>query len=158
MSIHARVACALCTLAIALLSTGCYSLTIVSGRQPAPSPAIEDKWRSAAAVDVVQIDTPIDFETTCKDTGWAKVHQVFTPVDWFADFVLAGFWLYESTHVDVYCAKRGAAPPPPPPGTPNQPPGTPNQPPGTPTQPPGTPTQPPLPPSTPPPGSGDRAL
>src|SRR4051794_32501011 len=140
-------------LGILLLSTGCYSITIVSGRQPAPAPAIEDRWRSAAAVDLVQIDTPIDFEATCKESGWAKVHQVLTPVDWFADLFLAGGIVYESTHVDVYCAKRAPG------GTPAAPvtPGTPTQPPplGTPNQPPGTPTQPP--PSMPP-GPQDHTL
>lgn len=121
-------------------STGCYSLTIVNGKQPASAPIIEDKWRSAAAVDLVQIDTPIDFEATCKESGWAKVRQVYAPVDWFADLFLAGFWIYESTHVDVYCAKRGTQPAPlpgaPPAASPLPPSAPPTSAPPTPTQPP----------------------
>src|SRR4029079_2791437 len=105
------------------------------------------------------IDTPIDFENVCKENGWAKVRQTLTPVDWFADLFLAGGWIYESNHVDVYCAKGSGATPTgvtpggaPPAGAPPVAPGTGAAP---------TPTMPPsstLPPSAPPPSPQDKSL
>lgn len=136
-------------LSFALLSGGCYSITIVNGKEPAPAPILDDKWRSAAAVDLVPIDTPMDMEVVCKETGWAKIRQVHTVVDWFADTFLAGRAIYESTHVDLYCALGSGKPAAP------AAPGTPTAPPQAPT---GTPNQPPPMPPSQPPKPGDRSL
>jgi hypothetical protein len=131
---------------LALLATGCFRMTIVNGgTEPAPAPVLDGKWRSSAVLDLVPIDTPLALDATCKETGWAKIEQQHTALDYLVDVFLAG-WVYESTHVDVYCAKRGTARPAPP-----APPAPPPSPTGTPTAPPGTPTAPPLPPSSPPP-------
>lgn len=138
-----RTALALC---LALLATGCFRMTINNGNvEPAPAPVLEDKWRSSAVLDIVAIDTPLALDTACKETGWARIHQEHTALDYLVDVFLAG-WVYESTHVDVFCAKRGAAAPPAP-AAPEQ---APSAPAGTPTSPAGTPTAPPLPPSAPP--------
>jgi hypothetical protein len=141
--------------AVALLataSTGCFSLTIVSGKEPAQSPIVDDAWRSASVLDVVAIDTPLAIDLLCKDTGWSKIHQEHSVLNWLADVFLAGSAIYESTHVDLYCARAPGAPPgaaaaptgspPPAPGVlpPTHPPASPT---GTPTQPPPTPTAPP---------------
>ena len=133
----------------ALLSGGCYKMTIVNGKPPAPAPVLEDKWRSTVALDIVAIDTPIALDGVCKETGWAKIHQSLTPVDWFIDGFAGG--LYESNHASVWCALGSGAPPVAVPvqqapggastGTPNMP--------------------PPTPPSQPPPrpgGTPDRSL
>ena len=143
-----RTALALC---LALLATGCFRMTIVNGNaEPAAAPILEDKWRSSAALDIVPIDPPLALDATCKETGWAKIHQEHTALDYLVDVFLAG-WVYESTHADVFCARKGTSASPPPAAAPA---GTPTAPPqGTPTSPPGTPTAPPLPPSTPPPSS-----
>lgn len=93
----------------ALLSSGCYRMTIVNGRPPAPAPIIDDKWRSATVLDAVEIDTPLPLDRNCKETGWAKIEQRQNAVNWLVDVFLAGF-VYESTHVDVYCADGRAIP------------------------------------------------
>lgn len=124
-----KTAFALC---VTLLTTGCFHMTIVNGSaEPAPAPVLEDKWRSSAVLDIVPIDTPLALDTTCKETGWAKIEQRHSGLDYLVDVFLAG-WVYESTHVDVYCAKRGTSAAPPR------------------AQPSGTPSAPPLPPSAPP--------
>ena len=147
------------TLSLALLATGCYRMTITNGNAPpAPAPVLEDKWRSSAVLDIIAIDTPLALDAACKETGWAKIEQVHSAVDYLVDVFLAG-WVYESTHATVFCAKSASTSRdrPGPPGTPGSPPGIPSSPPGTPTSPPGTPTSrpgtstsPPLPPSKPP--------
>ncbi len=99
-----------------LLSTGCYRMTIVNnGAIPASSPVRDSSWRSATALDLVKIDSALALDLDCKETGWAKFDQELTPLDWLADVFLAGGLVYESTHVDVYCAKAAPPPPPPPP-------------------------------------------
>jgi hypothetical protein len=145
----ARLARGLAVAAVALLataSTGCFSLTIVSGKEPAQSPVVDDAWRSASVLDVVAIDTPMAIDLLCKDTGWSKIHQERSVINWLADVFLAGSAIYESTHVDLYCAKAAGAPP----GAAAAPSGAappvvlpPTSPSGTPTQPPPTPTAPP---------------
>jgi hypothetical protein len=139
------------TLCLALLGTGCYRMTINNGNaEAAPAPVLEDKWRSTAVLDVVAIDTPMPLDSNCKETGWARIEQRLTVLDWFVDVFLAG-WVYESTHVDLFCAKKGtsaspvtARPAATPGGTPTAPPA--GAPTGTPTAPPASP----LPPSSPP--------
>ena len=133
----------LLALSFALLATGCFKMTIVNGDvQPAPAPAIDDKWRSSAALDIVPIDVPLALDATCKDSTWAKIEQEHTVVDYLVDVFLAG-WVYESTHASVWCAKAGTVAPraplvkPAPPGPAALPPPAP-PPTGTPTQPPPT--------------------
>ena len=131
------------TLCLALFATGCFKMTIMNGDvQPAPAPALDDKWRSSAVLDIVAIDVPLALDATCKGSTWAKIEQSHSVVDYLVDVFLAG-WVYESTHASVWCAKAGTVQPPPkgpaglppsspPTGTPTQPPtGTPNQPPPT---------------------------
>lgn len=130
-------------LCLALLGTGCFRMTIINGTtQAAPAPVLNDKWRSSAVLDIVPIDVPLALDATCKESTWARIEQQHTALDYLVDVFLAG-WVYESTHVDLYCAKKGTVPSPAP--TPSA------VPTGTPTSPPGTPSAPPLPPSAPPP-------
>ncbi|HSO38644.1 MAG TPA: hypothetical protein VLT33_39210 [Labilithrix sp.] len=134
------------TLCLALLATGCFRMTIINGNaEAAPAPILEDKWRSSAVLDIVPIDVPLALDATCKETGWARIEQEHTALDYLVDVFLAG-WVYESTHATVFCAKKGTSAAP----APAAPAGTPTAPAGTPTSPPGTPTAPPLPPSAPP--------
>ena len=130
------------TLCLALFATGCFKMTIMNGDvQPAPAPALEDKWRSSAVLDIIPIDVPLALDATCKGSTWAKIEQDHSVIDYLVDVFLAG-WVYESTHASVWCAKAGTVQPPPkgpaglppssPTGTPTQPPaGTPNHPPPT---------------------------
>jgi hypothetical protein len=91
----------------AVLSSGCFRMTIHNGQEPAAAPVIEDRWRSTTVLDLIDIDTPIRLESSCKETGWAKIEQRRNGLNWLVDVFLAGA-VYESTHVDVYCA-RGRA-------------------------------------------------
>ena len=123
---------------LSLASSGCYRITIVNGRPPADGfGAMDDKWRSATALDAVEIDGPASLDGLCKETGWAKIRQVHTPLNWAVDVFLAGGLVYESTEVSIYCAKPGAAPvvPAPAPVAPSVTP-TPSQPPPSPSAPP----------------------
>ena len=72
------------------------------------SATMDDKWRSATALDAVEIDGPASLDGLCKETGWAKIRQVHTPLNWAVDVFLAGGLVYESTEVSIYCAKAGA--------------------------------------------------
>jgi hypothetical protein len=97
-------------LSIALFSTGCFRMTIVNGSaEAAATPAVDDKWRSTTVLDVVAIDAPLALDATCKETPWARIEQRLSVLDYLVDVFLAG-WVYESTHVDVYCAKSGGTP------------------------------------------------
>jgi hypothetical protein len=100
-----------------LVSSGCYRMTIRNGSRPtAPAPVIEDQWRSATAVDVFPVDTPVPLDTACPNSDWAKIEQSRSPVNWLVDVFLAGQAIYESTHVDLWCTPASgppmSAPPP----------------------------------------------
>jgi hypothetical protein len=107
---------------LALTQAGCYRMTIKSGRTPAETrPAYDDKWRSAALLDVVDIDTPVGLDSLCKETGWAVIEQYRSPLNWLVDVFLAGHLIYESGYATVRCAATGVPtqqPQPPPPAQP----------------------------------------
>lgn len=109
-------------LGAALLCSGCYRMTITSGRAPAPAPKVEDRWRSTTVLDAFEIDKPLPLDLECKETGWATIEQRRNGLNWLVDVFLAGV-VYESTHVNVYCAQGAPAPAPgaAPPGDPNAP-------------------------------------
>ena len=88
----------------------CYSVTVRSGRPPAPEPpsGFDGQWRSAVLGDIVEIDQPVPLNRLCK-AGWAEIHQERTPVNWLADVFLAGFF-YESQKLTLRCGE-GSAPP-----------------------------------------------
>jgi hypothetical protein len=98
-------------LGTALLCSACYRMTITSGRAPAPAPKVEDRWRSTTVLDAVEIDKPLPLDLECKETGWATIEQRRNGLNWLVDVFLAGV-VYESTHVNVYCAQAAPAPAP----------------------------------------------
>ena len=146
--LHVLRAAGVCVAAVlSLASSGCYRMTIVNGKAPPASGpgAMDGKWRSATVLDAVDIDGAAPLDALCKETGWATIRQVYTPLHWLVDVFLAGGLVYESTDVSIHCAQGGAAPANPAmpapsssaPGvtpTPSQPP--PNQPPPRPGSPP----------------------
>jgi hypothetical protein len=88
-----------------IASTGCFRMTIVNQNYVAEDmPRKEDAWRSATVLDVFAIDSPMSLDGICKDSKWARIEQVHSVIDWFVDVVLAG-WVYESTHVNLYCTR-----------------------------------------------------
>lgn len=91
-------------------STGCYEMTFANGKVPVENPVIDNTWRSASVLDAVEIDKPILLNAACKETGWASIHQEHTPLNWAVDVFLAGGVVYESTRVDVVCAKPSGEP------------------------------------------------
>lgn len=92
------------SLAVLALTSGCYRMTIVSGRAPTSDPVegYDGKWRSATVLDAVEIDKPLPLDLVCKETGWAAIDQKMTPVNWLVDVFLAGF-VYESNAVSLRC-------------------------------------------------------
>jgi hypothetical protein len=107
--------------AVLALTSGCYRMTIVSGRAPTSDPVAgyDDKWRSATVLDAVEIDKPLPLDLVCKETGWATIDQKMTAVNWLVDVFLAGF-VYESNAVSLRCAggKPRSSPPAPKPTAP----------------------------------------
>jgi hypothetical protein len=97
---------------VALLTAGCYRTTIYSGRPVSPAnPTYEDKWRSAALGDIVDIDgaTPLDLH--CRETGWAQIDHWRSVGNWLVDVFLAGTLIYESNRATVQCAAPTVAAP-----------------------------------------------
>lgn len=140
---------------LSIASSGCFRITLVNGTRTPKNGygAMDDQWRSATVLDAVDVDGAASLDGLCKETGWATIRQVHSPLNWAVDVFLAGGLVYESSKVDIHCAKGAEPPPTGAPGTPGVTP-TPSQPAPTPTQPPGvtpTPSQPP--PSQPPPVS-----
>jgi hypothetical protein len=111
-----------------LAQAGCYRMTIKSGRTPDQSsrPAYDDKWRSAALLDVVEIDPPVGLDSLCKGTGWATIEQYRSPINWLVDVFLAGALIYESGYATVKCAEKVAPPQPAPAPQPQPPPAPPS--------------------------------
>jgi hypothetical protein len=97
---------------LALALSGCFKMTITSGRPPAETSDYQDRWRSAVIGNAIEIDKPVALDLICKDTGWAKIEQHESPLNWLADVFLAGFF-YQSKTETVHCAAAGSAPPPP---------------------------------------------
>jgi hypothetical protein len=93
-------------LAFALLSFGCHSITIKSGRDVSPRPSrVDGKTFNSILGDVVVVDKPVDLAWACP-SGWSEIHTEVTPFDWLV--TLLGFGVYQAHNVTVKCAPGAA--------------------------------------------------
>lgn len=97
--------------ALLLASSGCYRITLVSGRAPAPAPQAfhDDAWHHDFVFGLAEGSGPIDLETACPN-GWAKLHTEQTFVKGLVGVLTGG--LYTPQSETLTCAEQPRFSPP----------------------------------------------
>jgi Bor protein len=111
MSAMARTSSLSVTAALlaAVLSSGCYELTVRNGLPIDPVPAIHDRFTGGFVNGLIDEEPVLNPNAVCP-SGWAEIHYKVS----FLNGLLNGIrgLIYESTSVTIHCASRPLMPPP----------------------------------------------
>jgi hypothetical protein len=94
--------------AAALLSFGCYTTTVRSGKPPATATIeYDERWHHGFVWGIAEVSGPYDLNRACPQ-GWAEIETETSFVNGLVELVTGG--IYSPQTVTVRCARPVPAP------------------------------------------------